>query len=266
VLGVGGAAAVGGADCPAVLVEVDLVRAAGDEPGLDRDDQAGDEAQATSGPAPVGDVRVLVHAAADAVAAEVGGDAVPGGAADLADRGGDVAEPAARPRRGDSRRERRFCRGDKRRVTVGRCPDGKGDRGVTDPAVQRRAGVDAEQVAVAEPVVVGDAVQRGVVDRRADDRRVRDRRELRVVVQERRGGPGLGENLPGGRVEFLERHARCGDGTRRREDVGDDTPGGTDRVNLPRRLDLDHSCLRPALVATSRPGAWGVVPREKIVC
>ncbi len=87
VLGVGGAAAVGGADGPAVLVEVDAVRASGDEPGLDGDDQAGDEAQAPSGLAPVGDVRVLVHAAADAVAAEVGGDAVPGGAADLADRG-----------------------------------------------------------------------------------------------------------------------------------------------------------------------------------
>jgi hypothetical protein len=86
VLGVRGTAAVGGADGPAVLVEVDAVRAAADEPGLDRDDQAGDEAQATPGLAPVGDVRVLVHAAADAVAAEIGGDAVPGGAADLADR------------------------------------------------------------------------------------------------------------------------------------------------------------------------------------
>ena len=42
-------------------------------------------------------MRVLVHGAADAVPAEVGVDPVPAGAADLADRRGDVAHPRAGP-------------------------------------------------------------------------------------------------------------------------------------------------------------------------
>src|SRR6185437_12415174 len=90
VLGVRGAAAVGGAYRPAVLVEVDAVPAARDEPGLDREHQAGNQAQAAARLAAVGDVRVLVHGAADAVPAEVRGDAVPACLADLTDRGRDV--------------------------------------------------------------------------------------------------------------------------------------------------------------------------------
>jgi hypothetical protein len=43
-----------------------------------------------------------VHRAADAVAAEVGVDPVPGGAADRSDRRGDVADPRAGDRGGDS--------------------------------------------------------------------------------------------------------------------------------------------------------------------
>ena len=144
--------------------------------------------------------------------------------------------------------EGRLGRRDQLRVAVGGRPDAEGDGGVAHPAVQGGAGVHAEQVAVAQPVVAGDAVQRGVVDRRADHRRVRHRGELRVVVEERRGRPGLGEDLPGGRVELPEGDARRGDGTGRRQYVGDDLPGGPDRVDLPRRLDLDHP---PSSVAAS---------------
>src|SRR3984957_14902982 len=61
VLGMRGAAAVGGADGPPVVVEPDAVAAAGDEPGLDREHQAGDELEAPPRPSPVGDVRDLVH-------------------------------------------------------------------------------------------------------------------------------------------------------------------------------------------------------------
>jgi hypothetical protein len=158
VLGVRGAAAVRGAYRPAVLVEVDAVLAARDEPGLDREHQAGDQPQAASRLAPVGDVRVLVHGAADAVAAEVRGDAVPACLAELADRGRDVAEPTARPRRGDPRHQGRLGRRDQFRVPFGRRPDGERDGGVTHPAVERRAGVHAQQVTVAQPVVAGYAV------------------------------------------------------------------------------------------------------------
>ena len=53
------------------------------------------ELEAAPGAAVVGDVRVAVHGAADAVAAELQVDAEPGGPGDVADRGGDVVEPVA---------------------------------------------------------------------------------------------------------------------------------------------------------------------------
>src|SRR5579872_2343460 len=67
VLHVGGAAAVAGADGPAVVVGVAVVVAAGHEPRLDRDDQAGGELHALLRAAVVGDVRVLVHGPPDPV-------------------------------------------------------------------------------------------------------------------------------------------------------------------------------------------------------
>src|SRR6201999_3367386 len=79
-----------------------------------------------------------------------------------------------------------------------------------------------------------------VVAAGADHRRVGHRREPRVVVEERRGRPRLGQDLPGGRVDLLERDTGRGDGPRGGQDVGDHAPGGADRVDLPGRLDLDH--------------------------
>src|SRR5689334_23799579 len=95
VLGVGGPAAVAAADRPAVAVDPVHVPAAGQEPGLDGDDQPGDKLAAAAGGALVGDGRVLVHGPADAVTAEVGADPVASRAADRADGGGDVPDPGA---------------------------------------------------------------------------------------------------------------------------------------------------------------------------
>src|SRR5688500_14686210 len=81
VFGVGGAGAVGGADRPAVVVEPDFVGGSA-EPGLDGEGEAGVELHAAAGAAAVGDVRSLVHGAADAVAAELGVDAVAVGVSD----------------------------------------------------------------------------------------------------------------------------------------------------------------------------------------
>src|SRR5262245_57115897 len=99
----GRAGAVGGADRPAVLVERDLVGGAA-EPGLDRDGEAGFEFHAAAGTAGVGDVRGLVHGAADAVAAELGVDLISVRVGDPADRGGDVADPATGLGGGDAGR------------------------------------------------------------------------------------------------------------------------------------------------------------------
>ena len=179
----------------------------------------------------------------------------------LPDRGRDVAQPAARPRRRDPRRQRRLGRLDQRRVAGHRRADRERDRRVAHPAVQRRPGVHAEQVARLKAVGTGDAVQRRVVHRRADDRRVRDRRELRVVVQERRGRPRLGEHVPGGPIEFLEGDPRRGGAAGGRQHVGHHPAGPADRVDLARRLDLDHGqddsgCRRAAgRVPPQPPGA-----------
>src|SRR6201989_3685850 len=96
-------AAVAAADRPAVAVDPVHVPAAGQEPGLDRDDQPGDELAAAARGALVGDGRVLVHGPADAVTAEVGADPVASPAADRADGGGEVPDPGAGNGRGDAR-------------------------------------------------------------------------------------------------------------------------------------------------------------------
>jgi hypothetical protein len=87
---------------------------------------------------------------ADAVAAEVGGDAVSGGVAGRADRGGDVAQPPAGDGGGDPRLERPGGGVDEAGVFLVRVADLDGDRGVGGPAVKGGAGIDAEQVAVFE--------------------------------------------------------------------------------------------------------------------
>jgi hypothetical protein len=110
-----------------------------------------------------------VHGVADAVAAEVGADAVAGGPADRADRGGDVAYPASGDGGGDARLQRLGRGGDQAGVCRVLVADLDGDRSVGGPAVQGGAAVDAEQVAVFEAVAARDIVQGRVVDRRADD-------------------------------------------------------------------------------------------------
>jgi hypothetical protein len=103
VLDVGRAAPVAAADGPAVPVDAVVVAAAGQEPGLDRDDQPGPQPEAAPRGALVGDVGVLVHGPADAVAAEVGVDPVAGRASRRADGGRDVPDPGARDGGGDPR-------------------------------------------------------------------------------------------------------------------------------------------------------------------
>ena len=96
VLEVGGEGVVGGCDGPAVGLHVD-VAVAEREHRLDRQADAGLELGAARARAVVRDLRVLVHLRADAVADERPDDAVAAGRPDVLDRGGDVADPPARP-------------------------------------------------------------------------------------------------------------------------------------------------------------------------
>ena len=141
-------------------------------PGLQR--------QAAAGAAVVRDVRVAVHRAADAVAAEVGVDRVALGLRDVArSRGrcrrcGCPGRAAAMP----ASRARRVVSMSRRSCIAGRADDDR-DRRVGHPAVHGCREVEAQQVAVAQPVVVGESVQHRVVHRGADDLAERAARRTR---------------------------------------------------------------------------------------
>ena len=85
--------------------------------------------------------------------------------------------------------------------------DGEADGRVADPAAEDRAAVDAHQVAVAQPVVVGDAVHDRVVDGGADDGGEGGRRPVGAVAEEGRSGAGLAEDRAGGPVEVAQADA-----------------------------------------------------------
>lgn len=99
-----------------------------------------------------------MHAAADAVAAEVGGHAATGLARDGVDGVGDVADATARLGGGNAGVEGLLGGVDQIEVAGAGRSDGEGDSRVARPAVELSAAVDAHQVAVAQPVAAGDAV------------------------------------------------------------------------------------------------------------
>ncbi len=168
-------------DGPAVLVDEDLVGAV-QEPRLDRDDQPGLQRVAAPGATVVGDVRVAVHRPPDAVPAELEVDLQSVGAGHRADGVGDVADLVADDGLGDAGLQRPGGRVDEAQVLLARRADDEADGRVRHPAVDARGEVEGEQVAVGEHVVVGEPVQDGVVDRRAQDVAERRGAEGRVVV------------------------------------------------------------------------------------
>ena len=76
-------------------------------------------------------------------------------------------------------------------VALVRRTDDQAERRVGDPAVDGRREVEAEQVTVAQGVVVRQAVQHRVVDRGAQHLAERHRPERRVVVDVAGLGAGL---------------------------------------------------------------------------
>lgn len=189
----------------------------------------------------VGDVGVFVHLAADAVAAEVGWHAAVCLAGDRSDGMGDVSDPVADGGGGDAGVQGLLGGGDEFQVGGARGAHREADRGVAGPAVEFGSAVDADQVAVAQAVVVGDAVRDGVVDGRADHGGEGDGGEGGLVAQERRACSGLGENGAGGFVELLQANShgcRCAGG---RECVGYDASGLSHRLQCRVGLDLHHA-------------------------
>src|SRR5690606_34176952 len=246
VLGVGGVGAVGGAQRPAVGVDL-VVAAAGGQHRLDGEGHAGAQRQPAAGTAPVGDGRVLVHAAADAVAAEVArhrvGAAVSGG--DGVDGVADVAEPVAGCGGGDARFQGAAGGVDEGLVGGAGRADGDAEGGVARPAVEVGAAVDAEQVAVAQPVAAGDAVDDGVVDRDADDGGVGGGGEGGPVAEEGGFGARLADDGGGQLVEFGDGDAGggvAGDGL---QGSGDDAAGFAHGLEFAGGFQLNHGITIP---------------------
>src|SRR5204863_10210311 len=107
----------------------------------------------------VRDLRVLVHGAADPVPDVVVNDAEPLAPDEFLDGRADIADAPAHLHGRDADPERLLSDLDEARGIRRDLPDRDGDRGVRVPSVDDRAGVDADDVAVAELALgCGDAV------------------------------------------------------------------------------------------------------------
>ena len=119
----------------------------------------------------------------------------------------------------------------------------EGPRVVPHPAVDDGAGVDGDHVAVAQDDVgIGNAVDHGVVQRRADG-------AGETAVTLKGGGAAMhADDLLGELVELERRYARANHGTNVAERHLGQRSGLLHLLDLGRRLDLNH---RPSSAFTS---------------
>src|SRR5574337_1271280 len=195
-----------GHDGPAVAELLDLAPAQVDH-RPDREGHAGLELFERAGPAVVQYLRLFVEHAADAVAAELAHHREAVAFGELLDRPADVAEPRTRAHQHDAVPHR---------LVRHRAQALRGDRAVADdehpaavamPAVLDHRDVDVDDVALAQRLVVRDAVADLVVDRGADRLRIW-RVAGRLVVQPRRDRAlDLGDVVVGELVDRVRRHA-----------------------------------------------------------
>ena len=217
-----------------------------EEPRLDGDDEPRPERVAAPGAPVVGHVRVAVHRAADPVPAELGVDPVAVGPGDRGDGRRDVPDLPAGTGGPDARSERPGRGVDEGQVLVTRGPDDDAQRGVRDPPVDGAGEVEAQQVAVAEHVVVRQAVEHCVVDRGAQHLAEGARAEARVVVDVAGLRPAVLDHLVGQGVEVEQVHPHVRGLGEPGEDLGDEAHGGTHLLDLGGRAQLDHGS--PSLV------------------
>jgi hypothetical protein len=122
------------------------------------------------------------------VADQLAHDGAPRALDDLLDGVADVAEAVPTDHGADGRSERRLGRRDQRLGLAVGVADDRAERGVAVVALDERAAVDRDQVAVLERAVVGDAVDDHVVGARADHTR---ERRAPVAQEVRPRTPGL---------------------------------------------------------------------------
>src|SRR6185312_8550265 len=174
---------------------------------------------------------------------ELGVDAVAVGVRDRADRGGDVAEATTRLGGGDAGLQRDL--GGLDQLQVGRVggADDDGERGVGDPAVDADRHVDAEQVTVAQDVVVRQAVQHRVVDRQAQHVAERAAAERGGVVPVAGLGAAFPDPAAGVVFDVHQVDADRGDPAQFGEQLADEVSGHRHPLDLLGGLELDHDTL-----------------------
>ena len=112
--------------------------------------------------------------------------------------------------------------------------DAEGVGAVGDVRVERDADVDRDEVALADGVRVGDAVDDDVVRRDAD--------RLRIALVSLRGGNAavLADERAGGGVELVGGHARPQEAADVRDRLCDQRAGGSHLLDLACALADDH--------------------------
>jgi len=126
-----------------------------------------------------------------------------------------------------------------------RLADEEGPSRVAVPALDDGAGIDRDDLAIADHSLARDPVDDLVVDRDANTGRKGPARVDPGVSLERRGRAGRPDVGFGEAVEVCRRDARLELGLDEREHLGDDAPGPTHPLDLGTRLAGDHGQEAP---------------------
>ena len=240
---VGATGAVGGLERPAILgILIDLVGGL-EEPRFDGDDQARTQLVAVVGLAVVGHMRIAVHDMADAMAAELQVDRVSVGTGHVAHGAGHVTQAVAGLGGGDGGGERLLGALDQTQVLrVLLLADHEADGGVRHPAVDTDRQVKAQQIAVLQRVVIGHAMQHGVVDGGADVVGERTGAEVGGVIHV--AGFGALAAFDAATYEVVDLQqvgADLGGFLQVGQDAGHETAGGLHRFDFRWCLQFDHA-------------------------
>ena len=201
-------------------------------------------------------MRIAVHDAAYAVAAEFQVDRIAVLACDVADGAGNVTQTVAGLRGGDAGFQRLFGALDQTQVVGMLRADAEADGGIRDPSVDVDRQIEADQIAVLQVVVARNAVQHGVVHGRADVVRERAGAEIGSVVDVAgRGALAVHDALVDEFVDFQQIGADFGEFLQVAQDAADEAACGLHRFNLFGSFQFDHA-FNPTSRAIQRRTAF----------
>src|SRR5687768_8291948 len=262
VLEVGREAAVRGDDGPLVGKRARF-RPAGIDHRFDRDAEPLLYLQSPLGRAVVRDLRLLVHRPPDPVADVIADDAQALALDEALDRRSDVAQALADDRRRDGPAQRLLRDRDELRRLCGDLTDRDSHRRIGVPALDDRAGVDADDLPFLEPALARDAMHDLLVQARADHTGERRKDGDPVPLEVRYRAASL-QDVGGDPVELAGGHARAHRGAACGEDLGHDPSGLAHLRGLLRRLQRDHQLasfpFRRSRIAVRRAPISSIAP------